>query len=67
MTVVLNKRIHHRDKHMKGVAIAGIILGVFGLWGALGLVIEGDIDGWYALGVYAFFLFESVMFKNSLK
>lgn len=50
---------------MKTLAIVGIVVSVFGLLGAFGLITAGDSDGWYALGVYSFFMFQSIMFKNS--
>ena len=50
---------------MKTLAIVGIVVSVFGLLGAFGLITSGDSDGWYALGVYSFFMFQSIMFKNS--
>jgi len=49
---------------MKNLAIIGIVISVVGLLGAFGLIVDGDSDGWYALGVYSFFMFQSIMFKN---
>lgn len=49
----------------KTIAIVGIVVSVFGLLGAFDLLTSGDSDGWFALGVYAFFLFQSVIFKGN--
>lgn len=48
----------------KTIATAGIVVSIFGILGSFSLLSDVDSDGWYALGVYAFFLFQSIIFKN---